>query len=556
MPATTTVSITNHLATAVEIYDQFDPSTAAAPNQPYTYTLLKTVAPGATAEVTTIREVALLVATLTGAIAELNGDYYRRFPIKAMSGTQVTFGNPAPLAYTIEDTDRQAAIASFQFHRFAMANPSSVLTKNFNAALKAGFEAVNDFFQKSANFKKCTMATWHLVMAWLENSTSGWQGPYFLYETPPSPLPENYKPNLVATLSITSDATTDSAVLTLCTSDDQGNPVYATPTSQTTLAMSGGATMQDAEPGSDTPVSLTPVWMNVIQTPMKDGKPTPQYLIGKSVTGTVGNISVTSSQTALQLPGQPPKADSDSGGFEKLFSKLVEVIGALAGLVAIYEFAAKKFGKGEGAKEAAKKEAKDPADLEERQKAVDKETQTELDDPKDGLPALEEAAPAAAEKVSAGYADTVKQMQTDTLNKTIDDNVAAVEEQVQTDIENGATPSDGFEKAWSNMQTSAEDAKGKIADGDFDSWKDNFKDSMSDMKTAVAAEETNLQQKVGEFQQDCQDAVEQSESLENASQEYEESSQDEASDGGYDADEDNEPPETDEVPPVEAPVEA
>jgi hypothetical protein len=428
------------------------------------------------------------------------------------------------------------------------------LTKNFNAALKAGFAAVNDFFQKSANFKQCTMATWHLVMAWLQNSTSGWQGPYFLYETPPSPLPEKYQPNLVATLSITSDATTDSAVLTLCSTDDKGNPVYATPTKQTTLAMTGGATMQDAEPGTDTPVSLTPVWMNVIQTPMKDGTPTPQFLIGKSVTGTVGNISVTSSQTALQLPGKPAKPDSDSGsgGFEKLFSKLVEVIGALAGLVAIYEFASKKFGKGEAAKEEAKKEAKDPADLEERQKAVDKEIQTELDDPKDGLPALEADAPAAAEQVSAGYADTVKQMQTDTLNKSIDDNLAAVEEQVQTDIANGDTPSQAFEQSWDDMQTSAETAKTKVGEGDFDSWKDGFQESMDNMTTAVANEDKALQQTVEEFQENCQDAVKQSESLENAGDEYEESSQDEASDGGYDANEDDQVPETDEVPPVEA----
>jgi hypothetical protein len=57
-----------------------------------------------------------------------------------MSGTQFSFGDPAPapLAYTIADTDWQSMVQSYLFHKFAMANPDSALTKNLNAALKKG----------------------------------------------------------------------------------------------------------------------------------------------------------------------------------------------------------------------------------------------------------------------------------------------------------------------------------------------------------------------------------------------------------------------------------
>lgn len=547
-PKTTTVSITNQLTVPVDIYDQFNPSTDQQ-TLPIQYTKLGTIAPNATGSVTTIREVALLVATITGPIAEVNGNYYHLFPIKAMSGTQLTFGSPPPLAYTITADDRGAAVLSFQFHKFAMANPSSALAKNFNKALKAGFTAVDTFFQGTLNFKKCTMASWNLVMTWLNNNVSGWQGNYFLYEAPPSPAPANFVTTLLATLEITSDATTNAAVMTLCTADAQGNPVYATPVQQTTLIMAGDGTMQDSDPGTDTPVTLTPVWMNVVQTPLVDGQPTPKYLIGNAVNGTVGGTNVVSSQTARQLPGQPPShSPSEESGWDKLFSKGIEIIGALAGLVAIYEFAQKKFGKGEGEKETAKSKAKDQADLDKQTQTIDDQIQAEVTDPVAGVPAAEAATAADVEVVNQGYADVVTQTRINTMTEVLDERVAAVEQQVQTDIENGVTPTQEFEDAFQQVQTDAETALNNFNNGDFD--LSSLDTSVQELSTQAQSASTEVQQAVEELQTSYDNAQTETQALDQAQQERQTQSEDPETDSGYDPVDDNTPPETSEIPPV------
>ena len=544
-----TVTITNQLATAIDIYDQFDPSTTAQPDQPFTYTKLGTIAAGGIGEVQTIRQVALLVATVTGPFSEMAGRYYYQFPVKLMSGTQVTFGDPPPLAYTVTSSDQAAAVLSFQFHRFAMANPASALTRNFNNALKSGFAAVNTFFAGTANFKTCTMGTWHMVMTWLSNFTSGWQGPYYLYETPPSPLPADYAPNLVATVNIQSDATTNSAVLTLCTADAAGNPRFTSPPQQSTLVMAGGSVMQDANPGADIPVSLTPVWMNVIQTPMENGTPTPKYLIGSGLNGTVGSTNVVSSQTARQVPGKPAtKSAAENSTFDKILSKGSEIIGALAGLVAVYEFVKKKFEKGEAAKEKAKSEAKDPEDLKAKEDAADAEVQAEVTDPKDGVAPLEAASQSDAASVSDGYSATVTEMRADTMRTAITDKVDAIESQVQTDLENGDTPSQSFEDAWSDLQTKSQSALESIDNGDLSSWTGDFDTSLSNLDQVVQTSETDFSQSVSDLQTSYNEATEQSKSLDDAGQEYDTESEDSTDDSGYNSDDDTTPPETDEIP--------
>jgi hypothetical protein len=136
---------------------------------------------------------------------------------------------PQTLAYTITAADRGAASASFKFQKYIVANPDAALTKSFNTALKGGFAAVDAFFKASKNFTQCTMASWHTVVTWLATDTSGWQGPYYLYEVAPSPAPSDFTPHLVATLNIQSDVNNDTAVLTMCAADASGNPIFATP---------------------------------------------------------------------------------------------------------------------------------------------------------------------------------------------------------------------------------------------------------------------------------------------------------------------------------------
>lgn len=549
----TVVSITNRLDSAVDIYDVFDPSTATQ-NSAIKYSKLATVAAGATTQVTMIRPIARLTAAVTGPVHELNGNYYDQFPVTAMSGTQVTFGTPPPLAYTIEATDRSAAILSFQFHKFAMANPTSALTQNFNAALKNGFAAVSTFFQGTDNFKACTVGSWHIVMTWLQNVTSGWQGPYFLYEAP-SPVPANYVPQLIATLNIQSDATTNTAVLTMCGLDSSGNPIYATPVQQLTLTMRGDGTMQGMDPGgSGLSASLMPVWMNVIQTPLNaSGDPVPKYLIGSAVTGTVAGKAVVSSQTARQLPGHPAPADDakKQSSWDNLFTTSIEIIGALAGLIAIYDFVSRKKESADAAKEEAKKSAKSSGDLAAREQAIDKSVQAELADTTSGVPAIQASVDANAQTVSDGYSATVTEMQKATLVDAIETNVANVENQVNTDLANGVPPTESFEDAFASAQTHAQTAIEQVDDADFTSWRPALDQSLSSLSTEAAAATAEVQTAVENLQQSVAEAIEQTAAVEEAQQAREAALGNEANDSGASPDDINDQPETDEVPPAE-----
>lgn len=548
----TVVSIANNLTGAVDIYDVFDPSTATQ-KSPIKYSKLATVAAGATAQVTMIRPVALLNAALTGAIQELNGNYYYQFPIKAMSGTQVTFGTPPPLSYTITAADRSAAILSFQFHKFAMANPSSLLTQNFNTALKAGFAAVTAFFQGTDNFKTCTMGSWHIVMTWLQNVSSGWQGPYFLYSTP-SPLPANYTPQLLATLNIQSDATADTATLTMCGQDSSGNPIFASPVQQLTLTMMGDGTMQGTDTASGLAASLTPVWMNVIQTPLNaSGTPVPKYLIGSAVTGAVAGSAVVSSQTARQLPGQPapPDAGEKQSTWDKLFGKATEIIGALAGLTAIYDFVNKKKEGADKAKEEAKKSAKNAEDLKTADKAIDNKADTALSDANTGLPSIEAKVDASAQTVSDGYSATVTEMQKVTLTTAIETNLANVENQVNTDIENGVTPTPEFETAFQAAQTSAATALEMVSAGDTTSWQPNLDQSLSNLSTEAATASSEVATAVENLQKSVTEATAETNAVDDAEKARETALESETDDSGANRDDINDPPDTDEVPPIE-----
>lgn len=549
-PSTTSMAITNQLDVAVDIYDQFDPSTDGQ-QQPIQYTKLATVPAGGSASVQTIRTVALLVAAVTGKVAGLSDDkYYYQFPIKVMSGTQVTFGQPKPLAYTITSADRSAAVASFQFHKFAMANPDSALTKNFNAALKKGFDKVNEFFKGTKNFTQCTMATWNAVMAWLDNVTSGWQGPYYLYALPPSPAPANYVPQLIATLNIQSDANNNSAVVTMCSADASGNPVYVTPAQQTSLAAQGDGTLQSAD-STGTAISLTPVWMNVIQTSVQNNQPVTSYLIGTSVSGTVGGTPVVSSAKARQLPGQPSKGSDFEAQFDKWFGRAAGLIGMLAGLVAIYEFAKKAFGKGEAAKEANKSDATSEADLEAKNATVDSKIQSDIDDPKSGMAAKEASAPDAKD-VADGYADISKQMQKDVMTDAVDSKFGALEAQVQTEIDNGVTPDPDFEQAFQDAEAARANVLEKIGEGDFEAdWMADFQRRLDKLSETSSSASDEVIERVEDMQKNFEEGSKESGALDTAMEEYETKSQDPNSDSGYDEDDTNTDPEGDPMPPIE-----
>ncbi len=453
-PSFATVSITNQLSEPIDIYDEFNPSTDPQQKVPLLYTKLKTIGPGETAQVQSIREVALLLATVTGTVTELNGNFYYQFPIKAMSGTQLHFGDPPPLADTVGETDRSAAIASFKFHKYLIANPDAALSKSFNAALPKGFAAVNAFFAASQNFKQCTMASWNGIMTWLMNATSGWQGPYYLYDSSSA--------ELLATLSVRSDATNNDAILKLCKADNDGNPQFPTPVQQTTLVMMGDRTMQDSAPGDDTPVVLTPVWLNVLQS---SGDAAPSFVIGSALSGTVAGVAVVSTQVPHH-----PASDGDSGkgkDWEFSFNKVVAIIGALAGLAMVYDIFSKKYQEWKTKKEAARKAAQDQEDLERAEAAADQEAQGELADPVNGVEAQVAANQPNVDRVVQGQLQEGRQRASERVRGQLEQKANDVQEQLDREIvEGGIPPSPQIEAGVRDFRQGVAEAPGRILNGD------------------------------------------------------------------------------------------
>jgi len=529
------VQITNGLDVPLDIFDVFNPA-ATGQTAPYVYTKLGTIAAGATGQVTTIRQVAQLEAMYTGAIKELQGWYYYQFPIKLMSGTQFSFGSPPPLAYTIAETDRQSMIQSFLFHKFAMANPNSALTNNLNAALKSGNpQAINTFFAGTQNFKNCTLSSWNAIMTWLTMFTSGWQGPYYLYEAAPSSPPQGYVPTLVGTLNIVSTASGNAATLTLCSQDSSGNLQPLSPPQSSTVIMAGDGTMTDQSPGQDVTLTLTPVWMNVIQTTMTDNKPTTSYVSGPTLTGSVAGTKVVSTQTLMPLPTQASsKQTSSSGGASgSTFNNICQIVGLIVGLVMLYEVVEKRFGSKQTADEKAKADAKSDADYQKDVEANDGNLAT--DNGKTFKDAAEKI-DTNSKGVADSYTEISNTQQKEVLTETIDNESQTLNDEVNTQLENGLTPSQDYENAVENTTESFKTAQDQIEKGDLQEASSTMSKAAESMQQTVDQSATNMQQSEVDALSKSSDAVseaaEKADALNEAQEQHEQETANEAEDSG------------------------
>ncbi|WP_027388098.1 hypothetical protein [Chryseobacterium gregarium] len=542
-----TVQITNNSTIPVDIYDVFNPGTTGQ-TVPYTYTKLDTIPAGSTKTIQTIRTASQLQAMYTGTIEKLSSLYFYQFPIKVMAAVQFSFDNPPPLVFTITADDQNSMIQSFLFHRYAMANPNSALTKNLYAALKGGSTAsVNSFFASTQNFKACTLSSWNAVMSWLQMFTSGWQGPFYLYEQAPNPAPSGYVPVLVGTMNIISTASENSATLKLCTQDASGNPVYTDNTQPTSIIMNGDGTMGDSNPGGDVSVSLTPVWMNVIQTSMKDGQPVSTYLAGPTLTGTIANKTVVSSQTARQIPGKPADKNKQSS-FDSTFGKICQGVGLLVGLLMLGEFGKKMF---DGAKEKLAS-AKEKATSEKEYENEDNEIENTPDpDIVSEVSAEQPSFESSASSVTDSYSEISESMQKDVMTQTMEDTMFDINNEISEQLENGLTPTQEYESAVSDLQTSFKDAGTQLEEGNFSDASKELSSASSNMEETIQKGESSLQEWESQSLQESADAVneasEASDALDTAQEDYENDMNDEENDSGYDADEDSEWPEAEEM---------
>lgn len=541
------VDITNNTSDILEIYDVFDTSKNGE-RVPYQYTKLATLVPQETKSVQTIREASQLQAMYTGEIKEMNNAYYHQFPIKIMSAVQFTFDNPPPLKYTIEKADKAAMIQSFFFHRFAMANPDSALTKNLYAALKKGnVKAVNDFFKSTKNFKNCSLGTWNAILSWMQMFSSPWQGPYYIYKQAPNPLPENYIPQLIATLNIKSDAQNNTATLIMCSADSKGNPVFTNPPETTDIIMNGDGTMGDSNPGQDVTASLTPIWMNVVQTKMVNKTPVSNYYIGPAVTGTVAGNKVISSQTARQLPGKPADPKKASS-FDAIFGKLGQTVGLIVGLLFLGEFAMKMW---KGAKEKItelKEKATSKKEFEEESESIESTSDPEL---VGEIESEEDSFNSDAEEVSDNYSEISDALQKDVMEQNMEDTASEIEEEISEQLENGYSPTEEFEDAVKDMNNSFEEVKEDIKNGDYSEANSKLSDASESISKTIEENGEQMEEweksALDESSEAVKDAADESDALDKAQEEREQEIENEEEDSGYDA-EDEEWPEAEDIP--------
>lgn len=538
----TVVSITNKLSDAVDIYDVFNPSPEGTP-EPFTYTKLGTIRAGTSGKIRTIRDISMLQAMYTGTISELNNRYFYQFPIKIMSATQFSFGTPPPLSYTLEDSDRASMIQSFLFHRYAMANPKSTLARSlYNAIKKGDVDSINGFFSGTRNFSRCTLASWNAVMTWLRMFTSGWQGPYYLYETSPSPMPDNYVPVLVATLNIESSAEKNSAVLNLCSENKNGEPVFSSPPQTTTLVMKGDGTLGDANAGKDVPVSLTPVWMTVIQTTMKGGVPVSGYFSGPAVSGTVAGQKVVSSQTPRQLPKKPSNSARSSTSssssfftmFDSIFNKLCQTIGLVVGILMLFEMINKKTDKKQTREEEAKSKAESEKDFQDKKEAIEKETASEISD---DYASRESEISSVSNDIMDNYRETSKILQKEIMSQTMEKESNSINEEITKMVEDGMVPSQSFEKAVENLETNFADAQGSIENGDFSKASTTLSNTSKEIETTITKTASEMNQSESRILNNTSEALQttasEAESLNTATTKYDQDMGDNDNDSGF-----------------------
>jgi hypothetical protein len=296
-----TATITNNLDFDVDIYDVYNTSTSD-PKGLLTYTKLGAITSRAAGQaVQTIHVASSLQATRTGNIDALNKNYYVQFPVAVLPVSPFADSN----SFTLSSDLQQGMEQSFQFIKYAQANPTSRLATNFRKALgdtkdtTSQATAVDAFFKGTGSFPKCTFSTWTAVVTWQAQFTSVWQGTYYLYSLGSSTTP----PVHVATLAIVSSASS-SAVLTMAAAEDQ----------KTNVVMVGDGSMQEEKEGTgNQSVALTPCWLNIPQSSKKDSKTAPASVIGVAFSGTINGIAVAGNLNKLDLPdaSHPSKKDND-----------------------------------------------------------------------------------------------------------------------------------------------------------------------------------------------------------------------------------------------------
>lgn len=439
--ANPTATFANSLGYDVDIYDVFNTNSNTGTPGPLTYTKLATIPKGASAQqVATIHYASQLQAMRTGNITALNNNFYEQFPVAVLPVSPFADSNE----FTLTSDMQQSMEDSFKFIKYTSANPASQLATNFRTALgdkTSQNNAVNQYFQNTASFKKCTLTTWMAVFSWQAQFTNPWQGTYYLYSLGSSSTgstTDSSAPALVATLAIVASIKADSAVLTMAGTNNE----------TTSVVMGGDGTMQEKDQGTgNLSVVLNPTWLNITQTSQQNGKTVSSYAIGAAFTGTINGQKVAGNLNQLAIPD--PKDNSNNaknknGANSFSLNSMAQVVGMLTGIGMLYYMA-----KGHKQAETQKKNevqegAEDRHDAEEREDDVDRAYQ------EDDVPVQREEAARLDRDVVPEVAPAARQM---SQAAEIQIKQSTVNEQINelTEVLEGGAPSAATEDAAVNL---------------------------------------------------------------------------------------------------------
>jgi hypothetical protein len=243
-------------------------------------------------------------------------------------------------------------------------------------------------------------------------------------------------------------------------------------------------------------------------------------------------------------------SSSSSGSSSATFGTICQVVGLIVGLVMLYEIAEKRFGSKSTAEEKAKAEATSESDYQSKLKAAEEA-------PENGTADVfgKDAATIAKDStsVSDGYTKTSDIQQKEVLTDTVDAQEQALGEEINTQLENGYTPTQPFEDAVGAAQTSFDTARQQITEDNLPAASTTISDAGVSMQTTLNQNAESMQQSEVEALTSSKEAVttaaDQADALNKAQEQYDENMKSEAGDSG--APKEDVSPETEEIPEAE-----
>ena len=357
------IEVTNSTSAELEIFDVYNATGRA--DDPFTYTSLGKVAPGATAPIQTIHFASQLQAMASGSIPGLDKKQ-SRFPVAVLAVSVLS----EVTSYTIDETDITAMVEAYNFIRYVNANPGSQIGKQFTAALgeKDQQKQVDAFFAGSASFKHCTLSSWSTLTFWQQQYLSPWQSTFYLYQSGD----DITEIKLLAGVNIiVNDDGSTTANLGLADANGQ----WSDASQVVDLAMNGGTITEKDEGASGISVSLSPLWGNAQQK--QDGSM--KNVIAPALTGVVNNTKVMGN--FIQMNTASSSDAAKASGVKSWIDKQLQSINIQTVVGLLISFAMLRVMM-RGEKNAEVNKSKDPvkekAQIESEQAKIEQKTESEI----------------------------------------------------------------------------------------------------------------------------------------------------------------------------------